>query len=492
MAKKVNLPPKAYSLIASLRDIGYSFETAVADLIDNSISANAKNIDIHCLSSGDEPVFALIDDGEGMSGSYLRDAMRHGSTSPAEVRKPSDLGRFGLGLKTASFSQCRRLTVATAQHGKVNAAEWDLQQIEREDDWLISEYEEAEISGLPFIDELGSNGTLVLWRDIDRMFGDEQGDKRDEIANEKLDILEKHLSLVFHRFLAGDANGKCNLSIRKNGHRIEAFDPFMRQNKATQMLAEEVIRFKGSEIVMRPYILPHHSKLSLKEFSFYSDRSDFLSNQGAYIYRNRRLLAWGDWFRLMPKAERTKLARVQIDFDNSMDESWTIDIKKSRATPPPQVRDRLKQVIGQIENNSVSVYRRRGGKLVKDVEMPIWERHVDCGTIKYALNREHPLAKIVYEVLEDRQDKAVDVFLDSVESSLPIDLIYSDYSSTPQQMKQNYVDEDDLTQRLEQLATVLFGKNDADIQFFRDVVESSGILKTRVEVLERFIKEKLQ
>ena len=331
MAQKQIHPPSAACLSASMRDLGYSLETSIADLIDNSISAGADKIDIFCDVSGEQPVVVILDNGRGMTSDELLNAMRHGTSNPRQQRSPLDLGRFGLGLKTASFSQCRSLTVVTIKDQATSGAEWDLDRIDTEDDWVLSILDDTDIQSLPYVEQIGNQGTAVIWQKLDRLVEDEAGDRRDEIVNEKIEAVHRHLSLVFHRFLSGEVKGFAKIALKVNGHRVNAFDPFCRKNPATQVLPEEIIQIDGAEVRMQPYILPHHSRLSASEYDFYQDRSDFISNQGAYVYRNGRLMAWGDWFRLVPKGEATKLARVQIDFPNSLDEAWTIDIKKSRA-----------------------------------------------------------------------------------------------------------------------------------------------------------------
>lgn len=134
MAREHRLPPSAASLSASMRDLGYSLETAVADLIDNSISAGATEIDIFCTPALANPALAIIDNGGGMDADRLVAAMRHGAGNPRQPRTPGDLGRFGLGLKTASFSQCKRFTVVSARKGEHNAAEWNLDLVDERDD----------------------------------------------------------------------------------------------------------------------------------------------------------------------------------------------------------------------------------------------------------------------------------------------------------------------------------------------------------------------
>lgn len=489
MARSHHLPPSAANLTVSLRDLGYSLETAVADLIDNSISADATDIQIFCDMSRNAPVLVIADNGHGMSEPEVIAAMRHGATNPRRERGPKDLGRFGLGLKTASFSQCRQLTVVSTVRGERAGAEWSLARIEEDDDWFISILEPDEIVEQPFFETLGDTGTLVIWRELDRLFEDEIGQKRDEIVNEKLAVVERHLSLVFHRFLAGEVKGRQKLSIRINGHPIAAFDPFCRKNEATQMLCEEKVWIGDVPVVMQPYILPHHSRLSASEYDYYQDRSDFISNQGAYVYRNGRLLAWGDWFRLVPKGEATKLARVQIDFPNSLDEAWTIDIKKSRARPPHAVRERLRRIISQITARSVTVHRGRGKKLFRESQAPLWERYADHGGIRFAINAQHPLVASLGARLSPADADSLRVLLDSIAAALPVEMIYSDYSTHPREMSQTAADKDQALDRLKSLKLVLYGDGPGDPQAFLQIVRSTRLFDGQIETAEKFIAE---
>jgi len=489
MAKRHHLPPSAASLTASLRDLGYSLETAVADLIDNSISADATEIRIFCNISRRAPVVVVADNGHGMTEDAVIAALRHGAIDPRRKRGPKDLGRFGLGLKTASFSQCRRLTVVSAVSGKHAGAEWDLEEVEKNDDWFIAVLESDEIKSQPYFETLGETGTLVIWRDLDRLFEDETGRRRDEIVNEKLTIVERHLSLVFHRFLAGELKGRRKLTIHINGHPVTPFDPFCRKNEKTQVLEKETVWVENDAISMQPYILPHHNHLTASEYDYYQDRSDFISNQGAYIYRNGRLMAWGDWFRLVPKGEATKLARVQIDFPNSLDEAWTIDIKKSRARPPHAVRERLRQVIANITTRSVNVHRGRGQKLFQETEAPLWERYADHGRIRYEINKEHPIVTALNKKLLSEDAASLCVLLDSITASLPVEMIYSDYSTHPREVSRATSDSNQALDRLKNLRQVLYGDGPSDPTVFLQIVQSTHLFDDQVEMVKAFIDE---
>ena len=492
MAREHYLPPSASSLTASMRDVGYSLETAISDLVDNSISADATKVDILCDLTQDTPSIGIIDNGHGMDESDIIRALRHGSKNPTETRSSKDLGRFGLGLKTASFSQCRRLTVISNDGSGLFGAEWNLDTVREKDDWVISILEAKEIMKLPFQYLIEGRGTAIIWRDLDRLFEGEIGPNRDKIVNEKFVAAERHLSLVFHRFLNGELPGRKKLTLTLNNHPIEAFDPFCRKNLATQALPEEVIRINGEIVQIQPFILPHYSKLSERDYHVYQSRNDFITNQGAYVYRNGRLMTWGDWFRLIPKGESTKLARVQIDFSNNLDEIWTIDIKKSRACPPALVRDRLRQIIEEITSRSVKVHQGRGKKIFNEIKAPIWERYANQGSIQYALNREHTLIKILRKELTEENDQRLMTLIDAISSSLPVEMIYSDYSTNPREIHQHNFSKEEMLNRLRTLKDCLFGNGKVDIGSFREVMASTRFFEGFEDIAEDYISKELK
>lgn len=492
MAREYTLPPSASSLSESMRDLGYSLATAVADIVDNSITAGATEVDVFCDLTCKKPTLVIIDNGSGMAEDELLVAMRHGSANPKRARKPNDLGRFGLGLKTASFSQCRNLMVVSSLNSEMCGAEWDLDHISERDEWCLSILDSDDIQGIPYLDQLGETGTAVVWTKLDRLFEDQYGSKRDEIVFEKLDLVDRHLSLVFHRFLSGEVRHHPKFAIRINGHPIKPFDPFCRKIKATQMLPEEIVRVDGEKVVIQPYILPHHSKLTAEEYDFYEDRSSFISNQGAYIYRNGRLMAWGDWFRLAPKGEATKLARVQIDFPSALDESWTIDIKKSRARPPHEVRERLRQIISKITGTSTRIHRGRGQKLFQEALEPVWERYVDKGRVRFDLNMSHPLLFSLETIMTKEQVSGMRAYLSAVIASLPIEMIYSDYSTAPRSINQSEeIDEETVLEKVKAVSEALFEGKDFDPDALKDVIFSIPMFQIHRNSIEHFIAGKL-
>ncbi|CAA6818327.1 MAG: FIG00715517: hypothetical protein [uncultured Sulfurovum sp.] len=417
----VQLLPKASSLIESLRDIGYSFESAVADIIDNAITANAKNIYIYFDFNNKKLSLAILDDGIGMREEELIEAMRPGTKNPLDSRDANDLGRFGLGLKTASFSQCRKLTVVSSQNNQKVATVWDLDYVAKEEDWSLQILENDEISVLYKVDELKTNGTLILWEETDRIVDNSVSDANEDVVYEKIENLQKHLELVFHRYL----KGKDKINIFINGEQLKAFDPFFSHHRATQELTEETITVNDEKIKITPYILPHYSKVSAQDYEYYAGSGGYLKNQGFYVYRNKRLLISGTWFRLISQSEMYKLARIQIDLPNSLDDLWKIDVKKSKASPPLIIRQRLKKIIEKIIGSSTRVYKGRSRR-ASDNSIAFWERTSARGEITYSINKEHPIIESFSKKLNKEEEYEFEKILKLISNFFPKDTLYAD------------------------------------------------------------------
>lgn len=256
--KEKLLTPFAPVLVESTRSIGYSFESALADILDNSVGNSSKNIWVN-FSSEDAPLLAVVDDGSGMSEIELESAMRYGSKSSLETRDPKDLGRFGLGLKMASMSQCRKLTVITKKDSEINAACWDLDFINEKGNWIIKKFDTKEIKKFHCIDELMrlKSGTIVIWELFDRMSSSSVNKRK--IFDEKIELARDHIALVFHRFIDPDVIGQ-GVSFFFNGVKVVGYDPFLVSNPATQPLPEEIIKINNEAIKIKPYVLPGVSR----------------------------------------------------------------------------------------------------------------------------------------------------------------------------------------------------------------------------------------
>jgi hypothetical protein len=423
----INCPPYAPVLMESTRAIGYSIESAIADILDNSIAAIAKNIQI-IYNCHPNPYVAIIDDGIGMDGNKLTESMRYGSVSPELERESNDLGRYGLGLKTASLSQCRSLTVISKQYEKIEGRRWDLDHINVTKSWSLEQLEESEIMEQIEVDKLLSlqTGTMVLWRNLDKI---KTGSLTLEKALEdKMELVQKHLELVFHRYLSGD--GVFRIHIYMNGNKLVAFDPFFIA-KSTVVMDDEKIEIPGRQgkVVIRPYVLPHPSNMSKEELVKYGGKDGLRNLQGFYIYRNKRLLTWGTWFKLIRMDEFSKLARVMVDIPNSLDDLWTLDIKKSTAYPPEIVKTRLKQLVGTMSNGSKRTWSFRQRRELQDNVIHIWDKVETREGVKYVVNMDHPIISTLREKIDDESMKLLEEYLKTVQNNLPFNNLHYDLQS---------------------------------------------------------------
>ena len=424
--KTVDLPPYAPTLMESTRAIGYSIEAAIADIIDNSIAACASRVDIDFFPIG-EAYISILDNGYGMSADELIVAMQYGSKSPLEARDEHDLGRYGLGLKTASLSQCRILTVLSKKSGIFAGAQWNLNHIKDAESWSLLLLDENEAITYPCFEKFNKyeNGTLIIWQDLDKFAVGETDIA--EAFTRKMNIIRDHLSLVFHRYLNGEP-GIRKLDIRMNEQSVQPQDPFLIK-KRTQLMDEEVIVVRGQKVKVKPYILPHTSKLTHSELKELGGKDGLRKNQGFYVYRNKRLLVWGSWFKLMRQGDLSKLARVQVDIPNSLDDLWTLDIKKSKATPPEEVKRNLSVIIDKISEGSKRTWTYRGKRETSDNVVHVWNRLVTRdGGVLYEINKTHPLVNSLFEEHPEIKSQ-VDNLLKQIEIALPINSLYIDLTN---------------------------------------------------------------
>lgn len=411
--------PSAPQLIESMRSIGYSFETAIADLVDNSISANATRIDI-MLTPGTDPKLIIFDNGCGMNESELEEALRYGSKNPIEERADYDLGRFGLGLKSASLSQCRKLIVVSKKNNKISCFSWDIDLVYSKRSWTIIQYSNEEINKLPMINLFDNvdSGTYVLLQNFDRI-SSSTNNIENTITNYMANTIE-HLALVFHRFL------EKNIKIYVNNKEIEPLDPFLSSNKATQVMREQSFIIDNEKITLQPYILPHFNKLTIDDIKKVGGKDNLKNNQGFYIYRNKRLIVSGTWFRLARKEELGKLARIKVDIPSSLDYMWGIDIKKSSVNLPDLIKQNLYSAIYGTVFKSKVVHEYRGRKVNNDINY-IWDRietRDKCYT--YKINRDIPQLKMLETSLNKEQLKLLSTIIENIEDYFPIQSLYLD------------------------------------------------------------------
>lgn len=418
--------PDPVSLIESMRAVGYSAEAAIADIIDNSLSARATAIHVQ-YDASDAPFVAILDDGHGMSPDELTNAMRHGSRNPADHRNATDLGRFGLGLKTASLSQCRKLTVVSKKGGNISARRWDLDVVQDKGKWLIVVPSKPNLAKLPLYGKLEAQhtGTLVVWQDLDRLTAGAKDSQREMTT--KMAPLYEHLALVFHRFTQKE-DPYAAVSIAVNELSLPPRDPFLGGNQHRQELEGQTIDYERGNVSVLPFVLPPVSNLTAEEVETAGGREGLRGTQGFYVYRARRLVIWGTWFGLVPKEEFFKLTRVRVDIPNTLDDLWSLDIKKSAAHPPEPIRRRLKELIPHFAAASqrTVTYRRRITGQKKDFT-PLWLRiELTPGTFRYEPNPRHLLIQKLSESLGDEDQKHLQMILDVLGSALPHESIYAD------------------------------------------------------------------
>jgi hypothetical protein len=448
----IDLSPSPLALLESLRSIGYTLDTAFADLFDNSITAEATAISVKFLWNHGNPWLAVIDNGKGMTSNELGKAMRFGSTNPLTRRDPSDLGRFGLGLKTASISQCRHLTVVSKKDGELSGCEWNLDSIRDQGDrWYAGLLSSENLSESGFLSSIVTqhlapkkSGTVVLWRNLDQLM-DAFGKAGAETSFSKLlDDSRLHLELVFHRFLSPEL-GQRKVKIDFNGSELIAFNPFNPNHDATQELPSHKFFVEKQPIFVQPVVLPHHSKLSTEQYENNAGAGGYLHNQGFYVYRNKRLIIKGTWFRLIRKEELNKLIRVRVDIPNTIDHIWKIDVRKSQATPPESVRKELKQIIARIEFAGKKVYRQRGSVSKTGRAVPVWARRAAKGSVFYEINEEHPAIQSILGHCAPGLRKEVRDFMSLASSALPYDLFYHDSADDETDLHSPDVDREKLS-----------------------------------------------
>lgn len=429
------------NLFESMRSFGYSLETAVADIIDNSIAANADTIRVLFNGDGDDRYIAIVDNGSGMDEDTARKAMQLAGTGTSLTRSESDLGRFGLGLKTASFSQARQLTVYTKQPGNTTTLQWDLDDVAQAQRWALASLNASETTQMlpapvrSFM-EGTDHGTCVLWRKLDRIEASIGSGPHDLDA--AMRVLLDYLGLVFHRFLnpyPDDTFERITIDI--NGMDVTRHDPFLQGNPAVQHAsgAQPLTNLADGkpDAILRGYTMPFYNKLTDKDRRLLwltGERGHTLfDTQGFYIYRAGRLITWANWFGLMAKKEDTKYARVRIDVSNRLDSEWSLDVKKSVAIPPKAVRQMMKTYIQTLAKPSRRIVSFRGRRDNANPMAPVWNVIKDRESYRYEINEENPWVSSFVDTLDSQQCSDFSKLLSVIASCIPFNDINSHYAS---------------------------------------------------------------
>jgi len=365
MSRFVTVLPSARKLMDSLRDIGYDFPSAVADLVDNSIDAGAENVDVTFGGEGAGAWVRITDDGMGMSPSELDEAMRYGSE---RTYSSSALGHFGLGLKTGSLSQCRRLTVATRRRlkGRIAVRRWDLDVVAERDSWDLESPPQAELPRHLLEPLQESTGTVVLWEHLDRIlaFRNPDGAASRRALESMAAEVAAHLGMVFHRFITGEwTGGEAFVNVGVNGAPVTAWDPFAREERRTKVLRRQTIELplEGGErakLRVSPFVLPAQNEFSSPEaHQLAAGPNRWNRQQGFYVYRRDRLIQSGGWNRIRTLDEHAKLARIAIDLPVGHEDLFGINVAKMSIVIPEAARPPLRTIASSVVQEAQRKYR---------------------------------------------------------------------------------------------------------------------------------------
>lgn len=438
MSRIIKRSPDPKSHIKTLTRIGYTLNSAVADVIDNSITASASYIDIYAPPGLEDPLISILDDGCGMDLEELMQNMRIGCKDPGEDRLEGDLGRFGSGMKTASFSQSRQLTVITKKRDQpLVAARWDLDTIEDTNSWSLEVFEGDEVNHIKGIStEFPSeSGTQIIWRKLTCIERGSHALDHDSELAAKLSELKSYIALHFHRFMSGNDKR----IFRLNKSTIELIDPFVEGAPGYQEGPSAKMRCKGGHIVIKTHVLPHIKNMNSELLENLGGADGISEKQGLYLYREKRLISAGGWLGMARNSQLGALARVQVDIPSSLDNNWSTDVKKASLQMPPRVKKDLKKFLADPVKRSKRVYKYRGKV---ETANKFWKICEDENTkaITYQIDPDNQLlASLVQKCDRDERRILVD-YLKQLAGTLPINHIYEKMSERPKDVSQEEAD----------------------------------------------------
>lgn len=422
MADYVSAAPNPKELAKAFRGLGYSPAAALADLLDNSLSASASQVEITFDWNDGAPRIIVQDNGVGMSAEDLTQAMRLG----AGVDKPrlaGDLGRFGMGMKTASLSQARTMTVASKHHGLVSVATWDIDHIEQVDAWDLQIGARSELDADSLLGGVLS-GTVTVWQHLDHFFGGSE--PTIDVFLQLAETVTHHLGMVFHRFL--DSR---RLIISVNGKPIQSWDPLAADEpKCVRGQKQTLFSPDGSQsTAFQGCVMPPPSDLSPVQDDLYGGPSGWIAQQGFYVYRCDRLIVAGGWLNLGRSGKPWKLdrdhqlARISLDLSNVSDADWQLDIKKSSILVPPAFIPLLQKHAREIRRLSKraisSRHRASAGTVSTETgHPPVWVVERVGALVKYRVDRRHPLIVAMRQTAGS--GRTLRDFLNALDAGLPI------------------------------------------------------------------------
>lgn len=436
MSRKVDASPPPKAHIEALSKIGYNFNTAIADIIDNSISAKSKNIQIGFYQIDDVAICFIADDGVGMTEPELITNMSIGCKDPTDERTRGDLGRFGAGLKTASFSQASILSVISkTKSSPVAGAVWD-KAVVAESGWMLEVLDTPEIQNIiPTAYNDFEKGTIVRWDNIwaiqEVLHSPDKQLQIDELCTK----LHSYIGLYFHRFLSKPHS----ITIKINNRPVVAIDPFMRSIKGSEELAGTSLRGGGygkDRLVITAFRLPFFTSMTQSQLDLYGGEASIRQNQGLYIYREERLIVAGGWMDLQKNLNLAGLARIQVDIPASLDNEWSTDVKKSSLQIPQKVKQQIRRLLSKPVAASKGAYVYRGKQ---EVENHFWlinqDERNDC--ITYQIDSQNSKLKVLMKQLDSTGKRQLAQYLLSLAETIPINHIYAAMGNSPRSISQD-------------------------------------------------------
>jgi hypothetical protein len=392
MITSVSSIPSARRLVTSLRDLGYGLTDAVAEIVDNSIEAGANFVQLEIVFNGEDSYLLIMDNGRGMTPLGIQEAMRFGSARDYHY---DDLGRFGLGLKTASLSQCDELIVSSRkglQRARINSFMWSMNHIRKSDKWEILKVRSEQLPN-EVLDHLGSTvGTVVCWRRLSRLMGYRwpSGKHAEQEADRMITELKMGLGATFHRFLSGEL-GRRRTGIFVNGEPVEPWDPFCRAHPKTDVLPPFEVPVstadRADRLMFRPFLLPATKSFeSPNELIKAGGLKKWNKQQGFYIYRAGRLLQSGGWSGLRTADEHSKLVRILVDIPPGMDEAFKVNISKMRVSMPRDIRGLVLESLASVIKAGQEKYRSAGDRTVTQLTFGLDQDQLDVFAAKFGFD----------------------------------------------------------------------------------------------------------
>lgn len=440
MGRITDASPDPSTHIKTLMRIGYTMSSAIADIIDNAITANASNIQILSPPGLEQPSISLVDNGYGMSLCELIENMRIGCKDPSIERESGDLGRFGSGMKTASFSQARRLTVFTKKIDEhICAAVWDIDRVQKEKNWSLEILDANEIKEHPllFLEPKQEQGTQILWENLSCLTTDSHSLDADSIIASKLADLDNYLSLHFHKFM----EGKYKRIISINGRKLDPIDPFLSNCDGYQEGRSEKLRCKGGYIEINTHVLPHIGRIKSSIIDRLGGSTGLVQNQGLYIYREQRMINAGGWLGLEKNSQLGALARVEVNIPSSLDHEWSTDVKKASLQLPPRIKRELRKFLADPIKRSKRVYIYRGKS---DKANRYWDinENENNKTVSYQISGLNEDLNNLIESLTTSQKNQLLQYLGQLAENLPLHHIYQKMSESPRDIDQQSVSDE--------------------------------------------------